>query len=134
MITSIGSQNREPLNESGYHMHKRISRKEIILEKDDIPGDYELWYKNDNHAGYVIVVDGAGYEFVRSVPRNLEEFVVKTHSNDLGIIDLRSKIEWLKGDVEATLKFPVSRTMKNVYEGKIIAYNQILKLLEAAGK
>lgn len=69
MITPIGSQNREPLEESGYHMHKRISRNEVILESNDNPGDYELWYRRDDFSGYVIVIDNVGYEFVRSVPR-----------------------------------------------------------------
>jgi hypothetical protein len=81
MIT--GSQNREPLEESGLHMHKRISRNEVILERDDSPGDYELWYRRDDFSGYVITINDIGYEFVRSVPRTNEDFE-KLRENSCG--------------------------------------------------
>ena len=62
MITKRGSQNREPLAESGYTL---LSKKgnEVILEEGGIP---ELWTKRDDYSGYVIEIDGVGYEFVRS--------------------------------------------------------------------
>ena len=30
-------------------------------------GISELWTENDNYSGYVIVIDGKGFEFVRSL-------------------------------------------------------------------
>jgi hypothetical protein len=65
MIKTIGSQKREPLSESGYELIK-MSRKEVIL-KDRDSGKQELWVKNDDYAGYVIEINGKGYEFVRSI-------------------------------------------------------------------
>jgi hypothetical protein len=64
-MRQIGSQYREDLFEAGYSLHKRVTEDEVIL-KDDFNGQLERWTRNDDYAGYVIEIDGEGYEFVRS--------------------------------------------------------------------
>jgi hypothetical protein len=63
-MKTIGSQKRETLEESGLTLHKRISKKEVILADGD---KFELWFLNDHHAGYTIEIDGKGYEFAHSL-------------------------------------------------------------------
>jgi hypothetical protein len=63
-MKTIGSQKRELLSESGMTICKKY-KKEVILA--DRNGDHELWVLNDHYAGYVIEIDGKGYEFVRCV-------------------------------------------------------------------
>ena len=68
MITAKGSQNREPIEDTEYHIVKtwpEVSRGHVVLE--DETGRRELWVKNDHYSGYVIVINGKGYEFVRSL-------------------------------------------------------------------
>ena len=62
MTTQIGSQHRETLQEAGYNL---VSRNDecVLLENKDTK-KLELWALNDDFAGYVIEVDGKGYEFV----------------------------------------------------------------------
>jgi len=60
-MKTIGSQKRETLNESGYKLI-RIAGYTALLQDSD--GKKELWRENDNFAGYVIEVNGKGYEFV----------------------------------------------------------------------
>lgn len=68
-MRTIGSQKREPLTESGMFMVHDEDEHEhagvILKSKDD--GSLELWIKNDRYSGYVIEIDGVGYEFVRSL-------------------------------------------------------------------
>lgn len=64
-VKRMTSQNRETLDKAEATIHKRISPTEVVLKID---GKFELWAKNDNFAGYVIEIDGKGYEFVRGVP------------------------------------------------------------------
>ena len=56
----IGSQHRETLKESGYTLVGRF-KGAVILQ--DFDGKQELWYANDDHAGYTIQVGRWGYEF-----------------------------------------------------------------------
>jgi hypothetical protein len=60
----IGSQRRETLEESGCVVKKRINKNLVIL-LDKETGITELWITSDDSAGYVIEIDGIGYEFVR---------------------------------------------------------------------
>jgi hypothetical protein len=55
------SQTRETLEKAGAVLHERLSPTEVVL---GIDGNFELWLENDDYAGYVIEVDGKGYEFV----------------------------------------------------------------------
>ncbi len=75
-----GSQNREHIEETEYkikHIDEHIivgveghykgewpERREAILEND---GEQELWMENNDFAGYVLVIDGMGFEFIRSI-------------------------------------------------------------------
>ena len=61
-MKTIGSQKRETLAESGMRILKRWSKKEVILTDDT--GIEEVWYENDHFAGYVIEINGKGYEFL----------------------------------------------------------------------
>lgn len=62
MITR-GSQNRYSLLEVGLHVVERLDDDHIVLE--DIEGNQELYVLRDDHAGYVVEIDGLGYEYVR---------------------------------------------------------------------
>lgn len=66
MITKRGSQNREPLNESGYRFVGYLSEDKttIVLQSTD-GSQTEIWGLNDDHAGYTIEVEGKGFEFIR---------------------------------------------------------------------
>ena len=69
MITKRGSQSREPLNESGYVIDATwpdVDRGSIVL-RDVETGKRELWHLSDDYAGYVIEIEGCGYEFGRSL-------------------------------------------------------------------
>jgi len=66
-MKTIGSQTRETLAESGYSLIGRIDVNEVILQDSaDSGGKPELWTQRDDFAGYVIEIDGIGYEFVRT--------------------------------------------------------------------
>jgi hypothetical protein len=60
----IGSQYRETLAQAGYRVHERLNHQEVILEEIS-SGKFELWVLSDDHSGWVIEIDGKGYEFVR---------------------------------------------------------------------
>ena len=60
------SQNRETLEQAGYVLHSRINADEVILTEVD-SGQTQLFARNDTFSGWVVVVDGEGYEFVSSV-------------------------------------------------------------------
>ena len=77
MATRRGSQYREQLEESDYRVHERRSDTEVILVDTDT-GLHELWVMNDDFAGYVIEIDGKGYEFVSSVSADDEQFRERT--------------------------------------------------------
>jgi hypothetical protein len=64
MITKRGSQSREPLEETEFTLIGAIGKNEVVLQTDF--GPPELWAKKDDAAGYVIVINGQGYEFVRT--------------------------------------------------------------------
>ena len=58
----IGSQVRETLKESGYELVSRPDKGVVIL-RDKSTGKAEMWYANDDHAGYTIQIGRWGYEF-----------------------------------------------------------------------
>lgn len=64
-IRQIGSQNRETLEDAGLRLVAGMDDGEVILADGD---KRELWQRNDHFAGYVVEIDGVGYEFVRSLP------------------------------------------------------------------
>ncbi len=66
-MRQIGSQIRDDIEDTEYTLD--------VIEGDEITGHnallinaqgkLELWTENDDYAGYVIVIDRIGYEFVR---------------------------------------------------------------------
>jgi len=70
MIKTIGSQKREPIEETEYKIAKNmlcnLAEGEIILVNIDTCL-LEIWAKNDCHAGYTIEIDSIGYEFVSTL-------------------------------------------------------------------
>lgn len=60
-----GSQRRFTLEEQDLEVIRRVNEEEVILQGPD--GELSLHYRNDDYAGAVVVIDGEGYEFVRSV-------------------------------------------------------------------
>lgn len=59
----MSNQIRVNIKEKGYSLLHKDGR-DIILENEE--GGQELWTERDDFAGFVLVVDGTGYEFVRS--------------------------------------------------------------------
>ena len=64
MIKSIGSQNREKIEDTEYEVYRVCAHGEVILHDTEM-NRYEVWAKNDNFAGYVLEINGIGYEFCR---------------------------------------------------------------------
>jgi hypothetical protein len=62
-VKQIDSQHRETLAESGYRLVGRYPGAVILEDKET--GLRELWYANDDHAGYTVQVGRWGYEFGR---------------------------------------------------------------------
>ena len=65
-VLQAGSQLRELIAESGYELVAEFYGGLAIL-RDTISNKLEVWQANDDFAGYVVVLDGVGYEFVREV-------------------------------------------------------------------
>lgn len=68
-MKKIGSQIRENIEDTEYTIDviegdELTGRNAFLLTAD---GKYELWTEKDDFAGYVIVIDGMGYEFVRTI-------------------------------------------------------------------
>lgn len=69
-MKQIGNQARELLSDSGMELlHDEGEHSEDcgVILKNTTNGDYELWVKNDRYAGYVIEIEGVGYEFIQTV-------------------------------------------------------------------
>lgn len=64
----VGSQIREPYDEAGYQIIERRGDELEVEYFDDRAHRLvrEIWCKNDHYSGYVITVDGVGFEFIRS--------------------------------------------------------------------
>lgn len=68
-MEKIGSQIREKIEDTQYTIDviegdKITGHNALLLTAD---GKLELWTEKDDYAGYVIVIDGVGYEFVRTI-------------------------------------------------------------------
>ena len=74
-MKTVGSQKRELLSESGMSLHMdgddlsflSITPENGVILKNDKDGNLKLWIANDDFAGYVIVIDNIGHEFVTTV-------------------------------------------------------------------
>jgi hypothetical protein len=62
-MKQIGSQMREPLNESGHVFVERRGPEVILYDGEN----YSLWVARDDFAGYVIEIDGVGCEFISTL-------------------------------------------------------------------
>lgn len=92
-----GAQTRDTLEEADYvivegPIGKKGERK--VLTKDRATGRCELWKENDNFVGYVLEIDGTGYQFARSVPKGT------THVSQIGESVISEKVT-CKSDREA---------------------------------
>ena len=70
-----GSQIRDNIEDTEYTVDgiegDEITGRNAFLTTKD--GKYELWTERDDFAGYVIVIDDVGYEFVRSIDYEIVE-------------------------------------------------------------
>jgi hypothetical protein len=64
-MKTIGYQNRDTVNEAQVVLLKHLPHDEALIM--DAKGKFEIWGMNDGYAGYVLEIDGVGYEFIRSV-------------------------------------------------------------------
>ncbi|MFC1718227.1 hypothetical protein ACFL6S_31515 [Candidatus Poribacteria bacterium] len=65
-MQQYGSQIRETLEEAGLEFIRwSWAGKEAIL-RDIESRKQELWAASDDYAGYVVEINGIGYEFLRS--------------------------------------------------------------------
>lgn len=58
-MKKIGSQNRETLKEAKAVLIKMIGDDAVVMESDG----FKLYSMNNHFAGYVLEIDGVGYEF-----------------------------------------------------------------------
>lgn len=65
-MKTIGSQKREKFEDTDYVIHTWRNGAGHIVLMDKTTGKKEKWILNDNYAGYVIEINGKGYEFVSS--------------------------------------------------------------------
>lgn len=59
-----GSQYRESLEEAGYILVKTWRSMAVLADQD---GKRELWQRNPDYSGYVVTINGIGYEFICSL-------------------------------------------------------------------
>jgi len=67
MTQQIGSQHREQIEETDYKVWEHVEGSDEIILQDTETLNLEYWHRNDDFAGYVVEVDGVGYEFARSL-------------------------------------------------------------------
>ena len=59
----FGSQRRSTLKEEGYSLVALVEESAIVRNPCE---EEELWTKNDNGAGFILDINGVGYEYVTS--------------------------------------------------------------------
>ena len=72
-MRQVGSQIRDDIEDTEYTLVEMMIRditddmdeRNVILQNK--AGQREHWTENDDYAGYVIVIDHTGYEFVRNI-------------------------------------------------------------------
>lgn len=64
-MKTYGSQNRDELADSGYTVNRFLPCGDVILQNEN--GKLERWTPNNDFAGYVVEINGLGYEFVSSI-------------------------------------------------------------------
>lgn len=69
-MDTLGSQTREDINESNiYSLLAGPNKDGEVTIHNTITGNCEIWTANDDFAGYVLVIHGIGYEFVKSLKK-----------------------------------------------------------------
>ena len=66
-MRTIGSQTRDKLEDTEYEFIQWQDMSRSVLLKNTATGNYEQWDRNDDFAGYVIEINGIGFEFVTTV-------------------------------------------------------------------
>ena len=64
-MRTIGSQTRETLQEANAQLVARIDDDTVVIRDLGLKR-LDVYAKRDDYAGYVIEIDGVGYEFVRT--------------------------------------------------------------------
>lgn len=62
-----GSQTRESIRDAGLRLIKLDLTRGYAVVEDPVSGVQSVWHRNDYFAGYVLVINGIGYEFARSI-------------------------------------------------------------------
>jgi hypothetical protein len=105
MITIVGSQSREPIEDTEYVVAAKINDEisdEVLLREKTEDSSFELWSRNDDFAGYTIVIDGKGYEFIRSA-----------RQGDLWWFGIDNNIDWLDWQLWLKQQNPDTRLKDN---------------------
>lgn len=66
MIKKIGSQSREKIEDTEYEVdHIGTDGHAVLFNTNS--GYQEMWSARDDYAGYVVEIDGVGYEFCYTI-------------------------------------------------------------------
>lgn len=65
-MEQIGSQTRLKIEDSEYKLIEDLKNGEVILLNTKL-NRKEIWFENNYSAGFVIEIDGKGYEFACSL-------------------------------------------------------------------
>jgi hypothetical protein len=86
-ITKQGSQFREPIGDTEYWVVGECDCGVVL--HDSIFGHFQVWAKRDDYAGYVLEIDGVGYEFVRkALPDDLWSAGIDTRVHDVVLVPM----------------------------------------------
>jgi len=62
-----GSQKREKIEETSLEVVRFSRGRMIAILRDKTTGLTEQWAANDDFAGYVVEINGIGYEFIKTL-------------------------------------------------------------------
>jgi hypothetical protein len=118
-LRSIGSQNREKIEDTEYEVEKFLDddKDEVILI-DTETGKKELWAKRDDFSGYVIEIDGIGYEFVSSKITNGIEHVPLNTADSFahGVYENTTLLDYSEGEEDEDVFSPFHHRNDGLYE------------------
>jgi hypothetical protein len=64
-VKAIGSQLREPIEDTCLSVFIKDHKRAILVDTET--GIFEEWALNDHFSGYVVEINGKGYEFVSTL-------------------------------------------------------------------
>jgi len=64
-MKKIKNQIRESLSEAGFELVEKRCNEVVLKEIETL--NLELWASANDFAGYVVDIDGIGYEFIKSL-------------------------------------------------------------------